>query len=147
MFFFIFRFPFDRQTCIVKFHIKGVTTDEAYFTLPEETVKFGYNPSNEWLQNLPLKKEIQSINFSVKRNGVSDWEYQVSQYDVTITLDRAYSFYVANMIVPAVILNIIGTLSFFLPNSCGILTIYIINSFYNIIILRISLVFKGSTIY
>lgn len=105
-------FPFDRQSCKLKF--TSWTHDQTEIDLeldPKPVVSSSYINSSAW-DLVSVKKSRKIENYDCCPNPYVDVTY-------TINLKRKPKYYVANIIIPCVIQMIIILFTFFLPPDSG----------------------------
>ena len=106
----ISNFPFDEQTCKMKFGswtYDGFKLDLNFFDNLEEVVIADYVPSNEWkLLEHPAKKNV--IYYPCCKEPYIDLTFQVK-------LKRIAAFYSYILILPCVLLSSLTLVIFWLP--------------------------------
>lgn len=103
-------FPFDMQTCSLKFGSWASNSQEISMC-PENTTGI----SNQYVEN----GEWEILDITSKRNVV---QYRYNAFDdvtVTITIGRVYYVYCVNFIIPCFLISTMIFLGFILPPECG----------------------------
>ena len=103
-------FPFDMQTCSLKFGPWTSNSEEITLSSENRTAK-----SNQYVDN----GEWELINITSKRNVV---QYRYAAFDditVTIVIGRMYFIYCVNLIIPCFLISTMIFLGFILPPECG----------------------------
>ena len=123
--YFSYRFPFDLQSCKLRFRLNGYTADDVYFNISPEITEEELIENNEWaVLDVPLKQEVVELQFHSKSNEengkVSTYSKKISEFVVNIKLERASTYYMLYIICPTILLDIIGIFAFLMPNDEGI---------------------------
>ena len=102
-------FPFDRQTCTLKFGSWAYSTPELHLIQGVEPfTTTSYINSSEWdLHN--IKQEVKVEMFKAPYSSLS----------IEYSLERKPLYYLFNVLVPCIILMIIILVSFYLPPGSG----------------------------
>lgn len=99
-------YPFDKQSCSLKFAVWGYNSEEVRMTPKSLTWTFDYFEENgEWFVN-------DTSAESYDENNISTAEFKVS-------LSRRPLYYVINLIAPVVLLGVLNSFSFWLPVASG----------------------------
>lgn len=99
-------FPFDTQTCYIKFTPWGYQSYEIDFD-PTTT----YARTDNFVPNQEWDLIDTSINSSVVGN--------ISILTLTVKLERRPIYFMINMIIPVVLLGVLNSMSFVLPPTAG----------------------------
>ena len=103
-------YPFDNQKCFLKFstwmHADTIVRITSVF---DKMILDTYEENGEW--EITSTKAEGSIS---KENG-----YGISQFTVTITLQRRRMYYVMTVCVPIIVLSILNCMVFVLPPDSG----------------------------
>lgn len=99
-------FPFDTQTCYIKFTPWGYQSHEIDFD-PTST----YARTDNFVPNQEWDLIDTKINSSIVGN--------ISILTLTVTLERRPIYFMINMIIPVVLLGVLNSMSFVLPPTAG----------------------------
>ena len=112
-------YPFDTQTCSIKFIAWSYTKDEVNLLSHSGIIKSDYSESSTW--NL-VKSTYTASN---------DVEASITY---TLVLERKPRFYVFNMILPVILLSLLNMCTFILPLSSGERAGYSITVFLSLVV-------------
>lgn len=106
------KFPFDVQTCVLKFGSWSFHGNQLNVVINEEEADTGvYESSGEWaLVSMPARREVTYYPCCPE-------PYPVVSYDVI--LRRSPLFYVMNLLLPCILLSAMILLGFCLPPDAG----------------------------
>ena len=105
-------FPFDEQKCLITFGSWSYMKNALDMRLKEDTADLArYTPSGEW----------KLISLSAVRKEVlyTCCKYEFVTLTYTVHIQRRVLFYMNNIIIPCVILNVLTILAFLLPHDSG----------------------------
>ncbi|PAV79781.1 hypothetical protein WR25_11116 isoform C [Diploscapter pachys] len=106
-------YPFDRQTCVLKYGSWAYDGSKIDIQLGSETGDMSnYVMNTEW-NVLRINAEKNPIIYSCCPND----PYPI--VDILITIERRPMFYVFNLITPCVLISLIALLSFYMPSNEG----------------------------
>ncbi|PAV57982.1 hypothetical protein WR25_04425 [Diploscapter pachys] len=106
-------YPFDRQTCVLKYGSWAYDGSKIDIQLGSETGDMSnYVMNTEW-NVLRINAEKNPIIYSCCPND----PYPI--VDILITIERRPMFYVFNLIIPCVLISLIALLSFYMPSNEG----------------------------
>lgn len=105
-------FPFDEQKCPLVFGSWTYTGNYLNLTKKDDTADLGkYTVSGEWqLQAVPAKRNV--VKYSCCPHPYIDVTY-------TVVVRRKVLFYMANLILPCIVLALLTVFSFYLPPESG----------------------------
>jgi hypothetical protein len=105
-------FPFDEQKCEITFGSWSYMENALNMRLDRETADLArYTPSGEW-KLISLKAKRNTIKYSCCKHKFVTLTY-------TVHIQRRVLFYMNNIIIPCVILNVLTLLAFLLPHDSG----------------------------
>lgn len=105
-------FPFDEQKCEITFGSWSYMENALNMCLKRDTADLDqYTASGEW-----KLLTLNAVRKAVKYN-CCDYKFVLITY--TVHIQRRVLFYVNNIIIPCVILNMLTILSFLLPHDSG----------------------------
>nr|XP_006823104.1 PREDICTED: uncharacterized protein LOC102801619 [Saccoglossus kowalevskii] len=107
-------FPFDSQTCNIRFSSRTYFSAELQILVKENVSldDFVLFQNYEW-----TVLEVNTHVNSVKTSVLSPEEQPVATFE--IHLERVYSYYLMNIIVPTFMLSGLSLCAFWLPPDCG----------------------------
>ena len=101
-------FPFDTQSCSMEFTYSDVGNSQVNF-LPSAVYVPSEFGNDEWIWvGTPVQL---SGNYSLGGYGI------FPGFEIMFTFKRSSSYYITNIIVPTIILQAVGALTFFLPSD------------------------------
>ena len=105
-------FPFDEQKCTITFGSWSYMENAFDMRLERETADLDrYTPSGEW-KLISLKAARKTVKYTC-------CEYKFVTVTYTVHIQRRMLFYMNNIIIPCVILNVLTLLAFLLPHDSG----------------------------
>ncbi|XP_061164458.1 neuronal acetylcholine receptor subunit alpha-6-like [Saccostrea echinata] len=100
-------YPFDSQTCILKFYIPGFTFSEIEFTIPRTSMDMNeYSKNGLW--------EVKETRIYTATNS-----QQIQELRMAISMKRRPVYYISSLILPVAFLSFLQLIVFLMPPDCG----------------------------
>lgn len=105
-------FPFDEQKCQITFGSWSYMKNKLDIHLERDTADLDrYTPSGEW--------KLISLSVTRKEMKYTCCKHEFVTVTYTVHIQRRVLFYMNNIIIPCVILNVLTILAFLLPHDSG----------------------------
>ncbi|CAD6185689.1 unnamed protein product [Caenorhabditis auriculariae] len=113
------HYPFDRQTCLLKYASWAYDGTKINLVLTSEKAKLIKLPGDD--SNYITNTEWSLIDIRVEKNEViySCCPEPYPFIDVHVTIERRAMFYVFNLILPCVLISLIALMGFYMPTDSG----------------------------
>ena len=100
-------YPFDTQTCILRFYLPGFTPLEVLFKTPKQTMDMSEYSDNALWQVTETKLHTTTNNL------------QLQEVVMSVKMKRRPVYYISSLILPVAFLSFLQLVVFWMPPECG----------------------------